>query len=39
MTLGWGAEAEVDAAVVIVEAVGMVGVEEVDGWRNVGNTG
>jgi hypothetical protein len=39
MTLGWGAEAEVDAAVVDVEAVGMVVVGEVDGWRNVGNTG
>jgi hypothetical protein len=38
MTLGWGAEAEVDAGVVDVEAVGIVAAE-VDVWRNVGNTG
>lgn len=39
ITLGWEAEAEVDAGVAGVGAVGMVEVDGVDGWRNVGKIG
>lgn len=39
MILDWGVEAEVDAPVVDVEAVGMVAAGETDGWRSVGKTG